>query len=1163
MDSYISHKVFRLSVLVYSLFLPFTPINAFSAGEKNDETKTERKFLNKSQDQANNEDGIDGGVIAHNIQRVSNVLSSSPSQLTEQAKSYALGKINNTISSETQRWLSQFGTAKIDFSLDRKGKLDNSSLDLLLPLYDNHADWLVFSQLGYRHKDSRHTVNLGLGGRYFTPDWMYGLNTFFDHDVTGKNKRLGLGGEAWTNYVKLSANTYWRLSKWHHSPKEQDYEERPANGFDLNGEFFLPAYPNLGGKLGYEQYFGDNVALFNRDTKQKNPSLARIGLNYTPIPLITMGVDYKLGSNNHSETLFRANLNYRFGVPLGTQVSPDSVASMRTLAGSRYDLVQRNNNIVLDYKKKIELTLGLPSDLRGYSGQLVQVKPNVTTNTSLKSIHWTPGEGFKENGGLITSLPNAHEAGVILPRYNASAGDGANNYILSAIAEEEGGSKSKAAHMNLLVEPFVIKDQSIKPNAKDPSSYDLAATITYGNKDNPPLKEVAIPDVKWTLEPPNDHAKLTWEPTGTLNEQGQLTATLTSRDPLQKDTKIYLAMDGMPKVEIKRDSPLVFANGYNIKTHSVEPTGPLSTQSASPPTYFFKAIISDEEGYPVKNKEIDATWIMKQGDTVLQSNVDTTFGSNMTTDDQGQLTAQLIGQKAVKDIIVTLVLNGSKQQISFDPVSFIDDSHSTRVTEINFDKPGPYIAVSDRQHKVTVKIVKADGTPYAPKTAIPNLQWFINPSDLKDKGFTVKPDATTNGNGDLEATFTNSHAMNGISLGFSIDGGAVFYSQPFDFTAPDDATLAAKLVGPVEVIAIPDSEKGGNEGRLYTLKVKAVHNKTGDLLKDQSIKDITWSTMWKKEANHLPELLEIQKPQDGEGWVTDSEGYLTAYLARKEGKKGGINDLAVSVAFGSNQPLQSDATISIKPIEQTAGLRLKAQGEPFDPYKDYQPEDSGTGFPRYLTPKSYFSLLRAGDKQEITPALREKMDIDLKIDSNGLGLALNNTALTIEVPQVLISITNEAKIIANLTDKATGEITVHSYTMKPKYYAHVATTGTPSNPSYIVAQYKKDTGPDATCETLRSGPEITPDYTDLGIESSNPDTAYGRQFSKDFILYGVFDPKKPVYPYVKIKHTFAKTGTQYLLYNRHKRNLPIIEAPDDLTYLLCLKDLEGGTPSAQ
>ncbi|PHM40262.1 invasin [Xenorhabdus mauleonii] len=291
-------------------------------------------------------------TITNNIQAVNNILTSSPAELSEQAKSYALSKINNTVTSETQKWLSQFGTARINFGLDKKGTLKDSAFDLLLPFYDNKTDWLFFSQLSYRNKDSRDTVNLGLGGRYFYQNWMYGLNTFYDHDLTGKNQRLGFGGEVWSDYIKLSANTYWRLSDWKNSRNFNGYQERPANGYDINGEFFLPAYPNLGAKLTYEQYFGNDVTLFH-DTKQKDPNLAKFGLTYTPVPLLTMGVDYKQGKGGHSETQFMAKINYKLGVPFSTQLSPGNVDAMRTLTGSRYDLVDRNNNIVLEHQKKI------------------------------------------------------------------------------------------------------------------------------------------------------------------------------------------------------------------------------------------------------------------------------------------------------------------------------------------------------------------------------------------------------------------------------------------------------------------------------------------------------------------------------------------------------------------------------------------------------------------------------------------------------------------------------------------------------------------------------------------------------------------------------------------------------------------------------------------
>jgi adhesin/invasin len=47
-------------------------------------------------------------IIANNIKTTHQILSSSPSEMAEQAKSYVLGKFNNTVSSEVQQWLSQF-----------------------------------------------------------------------------------------------------------------------------------------------------------------------------------------------------------------------------------------------------------------------------------------------------------------------------------------------------------------------------------------------------------------------------------------------------------------------------------------------------------------------------------------------------------------------------------------------------------------------------------------------------------------------------------------------------------------------------------------------------------------------------------------------------------------------------------------------------------------------------------------------------------------------------------------------------------------------------------------------------------------------------------------------------------------------------------------------
>ncbi|PHM71218.1 inverse autotransporter beta domain-containing protein [Xenorhabdus sp. KJ12.1] len=524
------NKSLRFLILIFSFLLPFVSMNTFSVSEDHQNLTVKPLFPSASDE--NNLDVTEkdkAGVIAQNIQTIGGLLSSSSSQLTEQAKSYALGRVNGVINSEVQEWLSQFGTAKVNLSLDRKGKLHNSSLDLLFPLYDNKVDWLVFSQLGYRNKDSRNTVNLGFGSRYFTSGWMYGFNTFFDQDITGKNNRLGLGAEAWADYLKLSANTYIRLSKWHQSRDDKDWEERPANGFDINGEFFLPAYPHIGSKLGYEKYFGDNVTLFNRDTKQKNPGFAKVGITYTPIPLITMGIDYRHGSNKHSDARFQANLNYRFGVPLSVQLSPDSVASMRTLAGSRYDLVERNNNIVLDHREKPRLEISLPNIIQGRGAQEVTVTANVESNRPAKAVKWSAGEEFHKNGGVLPSSGNSIR--ITLPRYFDK---GVNSYPIHAMVELENGKLSKTAEMTVKVTgggPFegnmkVSPDGIIFGNGRDAYTYKV---LIVDEKSAQPLRNHSFENVTWSIVNNKlpEHVKFK-ETKTTTDGDGYLTASLVS-----------------------------------------------------------------------------------------------------------------------------------------------------------------------------------------------------------------------------------------------------------------------------------------------------------------------------------------------------------------------------------------------------------------------------------------------------------------------------------------------------------------------------------------------------------------------------------------------------------------------------------------------------------
>lgn len=282
--------------------------------------------------------------------------------LNNQTKGYAENYVRSQVNSQVidpirsaaQDFLGRFGTAQLQFDVSDQAKLNNVNVKLFSPWYDTDST-LIFSQLTYQeYEKDRRIGNFGIGQRWDVADksWLVGYNVFFDHDFSRNHNRLGLGLEAWSDYMKFAANYYTPLSDWKDSKDFDDYLERAARGYDIRFQGYLPSYPHLGGSLMFEQYFGDKVALFGKDNLQKDPYAVTVGVDYTPVPLFTIKGEHKQGENANKMAKVELTMNYRLGVPLKDQLDPNMVDVARSLKGSRYDLVDRNNYIVLEYKEK-------------------------------------------------------------------------------------------------------------------------------------------------------------------------------------------------------------------------------------------------------------------------------------------------------------------------------------------------------------------------------------------------------------------------------------------------------------------------------------------------------------------------------------------------------------------------------------------------------------------------------------------------------------------------------------------------------------------------------------------------------------------------------------------------------------------------------------------
>lgn len=433
----------------------------------------------------------------------------------ETAADMVRSELGSSANSALQKYLSRYGTTRID--VGGGNKFHNYSFDMLVALKETKKT-VWFTQLGYRRSNSltdsyRTTANLGLGMRTYVDDyrWLLGANVFYDRDLTRQHQRLGLGLEAWTDYLKLSANGYLRLTNWRDSEDIVGYMERPANGFDLRAEGYLPKFPQLGMKLVYEKYFGNEVGLFGDSALQQNPSAVTVGFTYQPVPLIGFNVNYRRGQGGHSDGEVMAQLQYQMGAPLADQLDPSRVGLTRQIRFNRLDLVDRNNQIVLEYRKKLG-HITLPPTISGYPDSAVSFAVNAYSGVGFKSLAW-------EGSASSFTAPYSGAIGTLnLPAYLPG---GTNTYDLRLVGIEKDGTRVTSNTMTVTVNEtaFAVSASKASALANGVDTVTFTASVSGSGGEG-----VSGQSVRWTI--PSGVTLVA--STTTTDSSGKATATVTS-----------------------------------------------------------------------------------------------------------------------------------------------------------------------------------------------------------------------------------------------------------------------------------------------------------------------------------------------------------------------------------------------------------------------------------------------------------------------------------------------------------------------------------------------------------------------------------------------------------------------------------------------------------
>lgn len=655
------------------------------------------------------------------------------------ASSMARGMATGEASSHLQQWLSQFGTARVQLNADKNFSLENSQLDLLIPWYEQENK-LLFAQGSLHETDDRLQSNLGAGLRWFNDGYMLGGNTFLDYDWSRAHARLGLGGEYWRDFLKLSANSYLRLTGWKNSKDIEDYEERPANGWDLRAEGWLPALPQLGGKLTYEQYYGKEVALFGKDNRQSDPYALTAGLSYTPVPLVTFNVDQRQGKAGEKATQFGVQLNYQFGMPWQQQISPDAVGSMRSLAGSRYDLVDRNNNIVLEYRKKEVIRLQTADLLAGYAGEQKSLNVSVNAKNGLDRIEWAAPSLLSAGGQILRESEASYS--VILPGWQPGE-SGVNTYTVSGIAFDIKGNASERAETQVTVTQAAI---SVNSSSLTPTDATLTANGTaqqvfvlkVSDKDGNPVdiaaNEITVKTQAQQTRSPQKAGIKPQDSVGhsltafTRRAAGEYVATLTAGTMAETFTMTPVVRNmslAASSVAISADSTTAHVGELSVVHDNAKADGKDQNQ--------LSVVVIDGEGNKVPSQIVN-----------LAASDGAIIAKSVTTDSKGEAAVSLTHVRS-GEVTVTAGFEGSESKTA--KVVFVADEGSAQIASGNLAVT-PEISSANGKAEKTVSVLVTD----AKNNPVPNVTVALSASNnAKLKDASLK----TNAQGEATTSLTS------------------------------------------------------------------------------------------------------------------------------------------------------------------------------------------------------------------------------------------------------------------------------------------------------------------------------------------------------------------------------------------------------------------------
>ena len=272
------------------------------------------------------------------------IKSSLMSRMTSATGSFISGGIGAILSPN-------FDTVEVRTNL----KEGNSMVDIgVLKAYGENPNSFLFNQINLNRYDDRTTLNLGLGYRRLNAEetWMTGVNAFYDHEFPDDHKRNGVGFEVVSSVLESRVNSYDGTTGY--IKDKSGIDSKVLDGRDMGFKVALPYLPGMMFGMNAVQWKGIDGL---KDQKMRKYTLG--GNLSDNLSLSYVRTDYKDASKKDTDSI---SLNYTWAFGQEKHVRPtlftlaDKAYEFKKLGAERYDLVQRENNLVKKKSGKLTVT---------------------------------------------------------------------------------------------------------------------------------------------------------------------------------------------------------------------------------------------------------------------------------------------------------------------------------------------------------------------------------------------------------------------------------------------------------------------------------------------------------------------------------------------------------------------------------------------------------------------------------------------------------------------------------------------------------------------------------------------------------------------------------------------------------------------------------------